>query len=261
MIRLALTAAAVLAAAAPTAAATTQSWNGYHWARTGQLQIAVGNNLSATWSPYLAPAAAAWSADPVIDMVGVAGSSNSTCGPVFGGVQICSGNYGANGWLGYTNVWLGGGFIVQATIRLNDHYFATTKYKTAAWRQATICHELGHSLGLAHADTSRSNANIGSCLDITNDVSGLAGGINGTLANTGPGANDFAALATIYANTDSTQLYSTKPQYRAGAGLFIDGIDRDTAMIAVPEPQSWALFIVGFGAVGAALRSRRRAFA
>lgn len=256
MIRMLALSAAVLAASP--ALAVTQSWNGYHWARTGLLAITLGDNLGAAWKPYLAPAATAWSAAPVIDLVPVAGKTvASSCGAVFGGVQICSGNYGANGWLGYTNVWLGGGFLVQATIRLNDYYFATAKYNTVAWRKATICHEIGHSLGLAHADASRTNANIGSCLDTTNDPSGTLGGTNGTLANTMPGANDFTALASIYATPNSTQLASTKPQFRTGAGLFINGDDHDAPLTMVPEPQSWALMILGFGAIGSALRRRR----
>lgn len=257
MIRMISALAAVMFAAAP-AMAVTQSWNGYRWARTGPLQITVGDNLSATWKPYLAPTTAGWSADPVIDLVTVRGQTVAqTCRPVFGGIQICSGNYGANGWLGYTNVWLGGGFLVQATIRLNDHYFGMAKYNTSAWRQATMCHELGHSIGLAHGDMSRTNANNGSCLDATNDPSGLAGGANGTLANTGPGATDFAALAGIYARLDATQLGSTRPQYRTGAGLYIDGIDREVALTAVPEPHSWALFILGFGGIGVVMRRSR----
>jgi hypothetical protein len=38
-------------------------------------------------------------------------------------------------------------------------------------------------------------------------------------------------------------------------------IDKVSASGAVPEPAAWALMILGFGGVGAALRSQRRAFA
>lgn len=242
------------------AAAVTQSWNGYKWARTGSLVIGLGDNLTSAWSPRLAPTAAQWSAADNIDFVVTAGRSTSACGAVFGGVQVCNANYGANGWLGYTNVWLSGGFIVQAVVKLNDHYFGMKKYNTEAWRQMTICHELGHTLGLGHTNTSRTNANTGSCLDYTNDPSGLAGGANGTLANIAPNATDFAALDAIYATPNATQLASTKLEFWAGDGLSID--DRELEFFAsVPEPASWGLLLAGFGGIGAMLRRRRGALA
>ena len=44
---------AVLAAATPAGATTlpAQSWNGYHWAHTGNLAIMVGNNRASKGSP------------------------------------------------------------------------------------------------------------------------------------------------------------------------------------------------------------------
>lgn len=239
------------------AAAVTQSWNGYRWARTGPLAINIGNNLSSIWSPLFAPATAAWSAANNIDFVDAPGrATSSACGAVYGSVQVCSSNYGANGWLGYTNVWLANGFIVQATVRLNDYYFAGKKYNTSAWRDMTICHEIGHTLGLAHTNNIKTNLNTGSCMDYTNDPSGTAGGANGTLANIDPNATDFAALDSIYANVDTTQLSQTKPQVLLGFGLGIDDRDID-AVTMLPEPGSWALMIIGFGSIGAALRRRR----
>ncbi len=258
---MAAAAAAVLSGASP-AVAVTQSWNGYHWARTGPLSIGIGNNLDAKWSPLLAPAANAWSAAPAIDFVAIAGrTSPATCAPVFGTVQVCNGNYGANGWLGYANVWLSGGFIVQGTVRLNDYYFSTATYNTAAWRQMTICQEIGHTLGLAHADVSKSNLNLGTCMDYTSDPTGTRGGANGTLANVAPSASDFAALVGIYANLNTTQLGATKPQYYAGSGYEIGDIELDIPLTAVPEPTVWMMMLVGFGAVGLSARRRRVATA
>lgn len=248
--------AAVALAAVPAEAVITQSWNGYRWARTGALTIQLGNNLTSEWSERLTPTAAQWSVANNIDFVVTAGRSNSTCNAVYGGVQVCNANYGANGWLGYTNVWLSGGFIVQAVVKLNEYYFAHKKYNTEAWRQMTICHELGHTLGLNHTNNIRTNANTGSCLDATNDPSGLAGGVNGTLANIAPNAVDFAALDAIYATPAGTQLASTKLQFRAGDGFAIDMRELEF-FAAVPEPGSWALLLLGFGGIGASLRRRR----
>lgn len=239
-----IAAAAFAGLAAPAARAQTlnQSWNGWKWARSGNLQVKVGDNVSSVWDPFLRTAASQWSADPVIDFAVVAGTSSpGTCNPVWGTVQACSAAYGFNGWLGWAQVWTSGGFIVQATVKLNDSYFASSKYNTAAWRAMTVCHELGHTLGLSHADNTRTNANIGSCLDLTNDPTGLTAGI-GPLANIQPGANDFRWLSTIYATPSGTQLPSTRVTLSSG--------------LEVPEPGIWAMLVAGFGLTGMGMRRR-----
>ena len=249
--------ALIIATISTPAAALTQSWNGYRWARTGPLQISLGNNLSSAWSSLLAPTALAWSGANNIDLVVAAGKTNAaTCGGVYGTVQVCNSNYGANGWLGYANVWLSGGFIVQGTVKLNDYYFSMARYNTAAWRQMTMCQEVGHTLGLAHTNTSRTNLNTGSCMDYTNDPTGTTGGVNGTLANLAPNSVDFAALNGIYARVDATQLPFTRPTMLAGEGYGVDDHHIDS-LTFVPEPSSWMMLIAGFGGIGAAMRLRR----
>ncbi len=251
---LCLAAIAAISSATP-ASALIQSWNGYKWSRTGDLAINLGNNLTGTWAPRLVPTATAWSVANHIDFIPVSGSSTSSaCSPVFGSVQVCNGNYGANGWLGYANVWLSGGFIVEATVRLNDYYFSQAKYNTEAWRNMTICQEIGHTLGLAHTNTSRTNTNTGSCMDYTNDPTGTKG-TNGTLANVAPNATDIGALDANYATPNSTQLASTTPRFLAGEGFSIDDFDHDT-FTSVPEPAAWTMLLVGFATVGTMLRRR-----
>lgn len=238
----------VLAASAPVSATTlpTQSWNGYHWAHTGDLAIMVGNNTASKWAPYLATAEAAWSTDQYIDYLPTAGMTNgTTCSGVYGTIQVCSGNYGATGWSGWTTVWTTGTSIYQATIKLNDYYFTQAKYNNPSYFQQVICQELGNALGLDDSDHSYTNANTGSCMDYTNDPSGTKGK-NGTLANVAPGATDFAHLDAIYATMDKTQLVFTKPQVSGNAQA-----------AAVPEPGSWTLMLGGFGMLGMTMRRRR----
>jgi hypothetical protein len=256
---------AMLAAAAPAnATLLPQSWNGYHWSRTGPLAIMLGSNVSAAWAPYLASADAAWSADKHIDFVASAGmTSAASCNPVYGTVQACSANYGATGWLGYATVWTSGNYIIEATVKLNDYYFSQPKYNTAAFRAQVACQEIGHTLGLAHADTNYGNANLGTCMDYSNDPTGTKG-TNGTRANLTASVTDFTNLDRIYAVMDTTQLAYTKPQYKTSDAMGLPGeedIDSDPVALAVPEPSSWALLIGGFGAIGAGMRRRRMAYA
>jgi hypothetical protein len=225
-----------------------QSWNGWRWARTGQLKIQVGNNVSAAWTPYLQASAATWSKTPNIDYIMTAGKSTGTgCRASIGTVQVCNGNYGANGWLGYTTVWTSGGSIVQATIQFNDYYFQQARYNNTAFRTYIACQEMGNALGLQDSDRIYNNANTGSCMDYTSDASGKLG-INGPLANTAPSASDFKNLAAIYATLDKTQLAQTKAT----------GVYGNAFAAPAPEPASWLTMIAGFGVIGGALRRRKQ---
>ena len=60
---LALATAAMAALSPAQATLLPQSWNGYHWAHTGNLAIMIGNNTSSTWASYLKTAEAKWSTD------------------------------------------------------------------------------------------------------------------------------------------------------------------------------------------------------
>lgn len=238
------------------AAALTQSWGGYHWARTGNLTIGLGDNVGTAWDGYLRTAATQWSADPVIDFVVTAGATSaSSCGALYGSVQVCNASYGATGWLGIASIWASGSHIIQGTVKLNDYYFAQSKYNTASWRSMVTCQEIGHTIGLDHTNTIFTNLNTGSCMDYSNDPSGTRG-TNGTLANTKPNSVDFAALAGIYAHLDGSQLGQTKPTYFGLHAFNIDGSDSEFGFSLVPEPSSWAMMIFGFGVAGTAMRRR-----
>jgi hypothetical protein len=199
---------AVAATAAPL---PQQSWNGYKWARNGALAIKVGTNVSPGWLPYVTKAAAAWSTNPDMEYVltkGTAVGGASVCDPVYGTVQMCNADYGPTGWVGYTQVWTINNYIVQATIKLNEYYFAQAKYNSTAYRTLVACQEMGNALGLEDADRDFTNANTGSCTDYTNDPSGRLG-TNGTLANLTPSTGDLLHLAAIYRVADKTQLAQT----------------------------------------------------
>lgn len=71
-----------------------------------------------------------------------------------------------------------------------------------------------------------------------------------TDTNTG---NAYAPASVRVVGTGSDTLVFTA--YNDPAFTYLD----DVALTAVPEPESWALMITGFGAIGAAMRARRGA--
>ena len=240
-LRLAFTGMALVVPAVVTAL-PVQSWNGYRWGRVGAIQIALGNNYSENWKPFIATAIGEWNSATDVGYASAAGqAAASACNMVYGTVQVCSGNYGQTGWVGYTNVSTSSGYIVQAMIRLNDYYFTQPRYNTYAWRAETVCQELGNALGLQDSDHNFGNVNTGSCMDYSRDPSGTAG-TNGTLANIQPSSSDLTNLNAIYAVPGGRQVAAS---------------ELGSPNAAIPEPSNWAMLITGFGLVGAAARCRR----
>ncbi|MEK7507647.1 MAG: hypothetical protein AAB602_01000 [Patescibacteria group bacterium] len=182
------------------------SWGPYHWARTSNpFALKLGDNVSgASWDAALSVAATDWSSSTVLDTIVVAGATNpKNCKAVTGRVEVCNSKYGNNGWLGLAQIWITGGeHITKGVVKLNDTYFNTSKYNKPAWRNLVMCQEIGHTLGLDHQDEDFGNANLGTCMDYTNDPS----------TNQHPNAHDYEELALIYAHTDSfTTVLSSGP--------------------------------------------------
>lgn len=177
------------------------SWGGYHWARTlNPFNLKLGDNVSTVWDSHLVTASSDWNASSELDTSVVNGLSKRNCGPVKGRVEVCNKTYGNNGWLGVASIWVSGGHITQGTVKLNDTYFKTAKYNTPAWRQFVMCQEVGHTFGLDHQDEDFSNANLGTCMDYTNDPDGT---LFGQLDNQHPNVHDYDELGLIYAHLDS----------------------------------------------------------
>jgi hypothetical protein len=200
------------------AAQANHSWGKYHWARqSNPFTLKVGDNVSSTWDSYLGTTSVDWTKSTVLNTTVVPGTKNpTTCTPTSGRVEVCNAAYGTNGWLGVAQIWVSRRHIVQGTTKVNDTYFNTAKYNTKAWRNLVMCQEVGHTLGLDHQDEIFNNTNLGTCMDYTNDPSGLAG-TNGPLSNEHPNQHDYDQLATIYTHLDnkttvsSTSAASTMP--------------------------------------------------
>jgi hypothetical protein len=195
----------VLVAAPP--AEANHSWNGYHWARTANpFTLKVGDNVSGTWDPYLDTAISDWNKSTVLDLTKVAGqATRKQCRATAGQIEVCADRYGFNGWLGVAQVWVSGTHITQATTKMNDSYFNTSTYNTPAWRRLVMCQEIAHDFGLDHQDETFDNANLGTCMDYTNDPDGGAGGaVSNDPTNEHPNSHDYEELGIIYQHLDST---------------------------------------------------------
>jgi hypothetical protein len=194
-------------------ASANHSWGGYHWARkSNPFTLKLYDNLDPVWESYLSKAVTDWNKSTVLDynvIVNTPLSSDRKCSSTTGAVEICNTTYGQNGWLGIAGISLSGGHIVKGYTKLNDTYFAMARYNTPAYRQFVTCQEIGHDFGLDHQDETFANANLGSCMDYTDDPDGGAGGASSTdPANTSPNQHDYDQISTIYAHTDSTNSYS-----------------------------------------------------
>lgn len=172
-----LAAFAVLASAP--AAFASHSWSGYHWARSANpFALTFDNYVTSPWTTYLSGASGDWGAkgtgtdfygsftanSPVTPSVTGNLGTDRKCRPIAGQVKVCDATYGNNGWLGVASISTSRGHITQATVKLNDTYYASgSVYDTPAWRAAVLCQETGHTIGLDHQDTS--GANFHTCMD------------------------------------------------------------------------------------------------
>jgi hypothetical protein len=192
----------------PAVANANHDWRGYHWTRSSNpLSLDLADNVSSSWQTMLTTASSDWSKSSVLNTSVVNGSQGSVCDPTIGRVEVCNGAYGNNGWLGVAQIWiyLGSKHIAQATVKVNDTYFSQSPYNTTPWRQYVMCQEVGHTFGLDHQDETQTNANLGSCMDYTNDPDGGAGGAaSNDASNEHPNAHDYEELETIYRHLDGS---------------------------------------------------------
>ncbi|KKL17134.1 hypothetical protein LCGC14_2488590, partial [marine sediment metagenome] len=77
----------------------------------------------------------------------------------------------------------------------------TAPEETQAGRNGVRGQEGGHTCGLGHQDEDFSNANLGTCMDYTNDPDGT---LFGQLDNQHPNQHDLDMMTEIYAHLNST---------------------------------------------------------
>ena len=211
----------------PLSASASHSWGNYHWARTSNpFTLKLVDNVPSTWDAYLVTASSDWTASSVLNTTIVPGNTKDKCNQgTSGQIKVCASRYGNNGWLGLASIWADAqSHITAGVTKMNDTYFNTATYNTPAWRQFVMCQEIGHTFGLDHQDEAFNNANLGSCMDYTNNPS----------TNQHPNAHDYAQLEAMYAHLDSTTTItaSTIANGAAGPANGQDGEDWGAAVRA-----------------------------
>ncbi len=169
---------------------SAQVWAGYHWPRNAN-PVAVRFASSVTgveWQGALDRVMRDWQAAPAIAAVMGPGAGAAECPPVAGRIEVCNDHYGATGWLGLATVWVVGNHIVQATVKLNETYFAQAAFDDSNVRRHVLCQETGHALGLDHRRDE---------VTCMNDRQGLH---DPTYAS--PGGRDYDELARLYGHSD-----------------------------------------------------------
>ncbi len=173
--------------ALPSSATANHSWNGWHWAKTSATRtLVISDGVSGDWDTVFPGVNSDWNSS--LTGTGISLASGSS------GVNITtqSRRWGNNGWLGLAQVWIKGGHISRASVKLNDYYdwYYADATSLLDAKQQVFCQEVGHTLGLDHQDAR------GTCMNDNNDL----------LVSPYPHPNqhDGEELRTIYNHIDSS---------------------------------------------------------
>ena len=164
-------------------------------------------------------------------------------------------------------------FTIDATVAAGHP--ATLQASTGVWTQtnlngsfsfvytgATIANYLGSGINLVH------NSNLLSGVFTDAWIQGAGGSGSTNLANMNGGTVTYASAYKSFANVlpgseeFALNLLNVSPAFGANTNKALKNFTANGggnfSAIAVPEPATWGLMIVGFGGVGAMVRNRRR---
>jgi predicted Zn-dependent protease len=166
------------------------------------VDLIIWNAMGEPWQVALNTAVANWqdsnqtiSTTNVLDLTMRSVKPDPECEPVPGVIKICSANYGPTGWRGRNQLELntewGDDRIIASAVKINEFYFEEESDDTDYYvRLYTVCHELGHAIGLPHWDENSFNTNNGNCMDYTE---------TNFRENSRPDVTNFLFLEGLYA--------------------------------------------------------------
>jgi hypothetical protein len=168
----------------------------YHWANRGVgLELYVLNALDDTWQNEFDTSLREWDngSPDTLTLTTRRVDYEFECQAETGIMKVCNGDYGATEWRGLNVVLLNfqNRNIYASEAKLNEYYL---KEASAAQRQYTMCHELGHGFGLPHWDENFDNRNMGNCMDYTSKPR----------TNKQPDSSNFEFLKALYGEVGST---------------------------------------------------------
>eukprot|EP00584_Thalassiosira_punctigera_P008114 CAMPEP_0172543176 /NCGR_PEP_ID=MMETSP1067-20121228/13631_1 /TAXON_ID=265564 ORGANISM="Thalassiosira punctigera, Strain Tpunct2005C2" /NCGR_SAMPLE_ID=MMETSP1067 /ASSEMBLY_ACC=CAM_ASM_000444 /LENGTH=289 /DNA_ID=CAMNT_0013329541 /DNA_START=441 /DNA_END=1310 /DNA_ORIENTATION=+ len=132
----------------------------------GGLHLVLQNALDETWQGEFDAAVEDWQKSDALVLEAQQVAVDHECNRVDGVMVVCNANFGATGWVGINENSIMRGVIVSSVAKMNEYYLRNANF---AHRRFTMCHELGHGFGLPHTDENPYNANLGNCLDYTDD--------------------------------------------------------------------------------------------
>ena len=219
----------------------------------GGLTLPILNNLvdGSDWVDYLERSVSDWdSGTPdAVTLRILSTTYDPDCRAVRMAMKVCNGNYGPTDWRGVNQVLLQDDYIITSLAKMNDYYLEGTN---AAQKIYTMCHELGHGLGLGHSDENFNNEDLGNCMDYTNMPQN----------NLRPGEQNFLILEEMYGNVndgDSSasleQMLSDSSQGGRRAVASDDEFESYAAYLS--EPIAISSNVIVPGADGESYRLRR----
>ena len=164
----------------------------WDFARDGHLRLTVLNALEPKWDLQFNRSIQEWeNGSPDVLTLDVRRVRvEPDCYPETGRLKVCNGDYGETDWYGINSLLLvnEGTVIRSSAAQLNDWLLDPS---SAARKQYTMCHEIGHGFGLPHTDENFFNGNLGNCMDYTNFPR----------SNQSPDESNFIFLQQMYGTT------------------------------------------------------------